>query len=191
LRGTAAYELPACAETDGGAAAPHPWPPRGRDGPAGCRGCLGTVPAGHQQHGTTTAIVGPSGSGKTTLIRLATRFFDPQAGEVRIGRTSLGRLGADNLRRAISPVFRDSYLFSGTLGDNVRLARPGATSEELSRAAAGAGLTDVIAALPDGWDSQAGEGGARLSGGERQRVVIARACSRTPPPCCSTWHRVA
>jgi ATP-binding cassette subfamily B protein IrtB len=131
--------------------------------------------------GTTTAIVGPSGSGKTTLVRLAARFFDPQGGEIRIGGTPLPELGADNLRRAMAPVFQDSYLFSGTLADNVRLARPDASDADLDLVASRSGLTEVVTALPDGWHSQVGEGGARLSGGERQRVAIARALLKDAP----------
>jgi ATP-binding cassette, subfamily B, bacterial IrtB/YbtQ len=132
-------------------------------------------------HGTTTAIVGPSGSGKSTLIRLAARFFDPQGGEIRIGRTSLPLIGAENLRRMVAPVFQDNYLFSGTLADNVRIARPDATGTDLDEVARRAGLTDVITALPDGWNSEVGEGGTRLSGGERQRVAIARAFLKDAP----------
>ena len=131
--------------------------------------------------GTTTAIVGPSGSGKSTLIRLAARFFDPQEGEIRIGRTPLALIGAENLHHMMAPVFQDNYLFSGTLADNVRIARPDATDTDLDRIAELAGLTDVVAALPKGWNSQVGEGGTRLSGGERQRVAIARAFLKDAP----------
>ncbi|MFI0352591.1 ABC transporter ATP-binding protein [Actinomadura sp. 9N407] len=131
--------------------------------------------------GTTTAIVGPSGSGKSTLIRLAARFFDPRDGAIRIGRTPLPQIGAENLNRLVAPVFQDNYLFSGTLADNVRIARPDASDADLEQVAARAGLTDVITALPQGWDSQVGEGGARLSGGERQRVAIARALLKDAP----------
>ncbi|MFC7623613.1 ABC transporter ATP-binding protein [Microlunatus sp. GCM10028923] len=131
--------------------------------------------------GTTTAVVGPSGSGKSTLVRLAARFFDPQRGQVRIGGTPLTELGAENLRQLVAPVFQDTYLFSGTLADNVRLARPDADDAHLDRVAAHSGLAEVIAALPDGWHSQVGEGGARLSGGEKQRVAIARALLKDAP----------
>ncbi|ONI92889.1 ABC transporter [Saccharothrix sp. ALI-22-I] len=131
--------------------------------------------------GTTTAIVGPSGSGKSTLIRLAARFFDPQDSEIRIGKTPLTSIGAEKLQRMVAPVFQDNYLFSGTLADNVRIARPDATDTDLDQVAQRAGLTSVITALPDGWHSQVGEGGARLSGGERQRVAIARAFLKDAP----------
>ncbi|MGC7101879.1 ABC transporter ATP-binding protein [Amycolatopsis lurida] len=132
-------------------------------------------------HGTTTAIVGPSGSGKSTLIRLAARFFDPRAGEIRIGGAPLPLIGAEHLQRLVAPVFQDNYLFSGTLADNVRIARPDATDTDLDRIADRAGLTDVLTALPEGWHSQVGEGGTRLSGGERQRVAIARAFLKDAP----------
>ncbi|GCB44739.1 ABC transporter ATP-binding protein [Streptomyces sp. NL15-2K] len=131
--------------------------------------------------GTTTAIVGPSGSGKSTLIRLAARFFDPQEGEIRIGKAPLTLIGAENLHHMVAPVFQDNYLFSGSLADNVRIARPDATDADLDQVAQRAGLTDVITALPEGWHSQVGEGGTRLSGGERQRVAIARAFLKDAP----------
>jgi ATP-binding cassette subfamily B protein len=130
---------------------------------------------------TTTAIVGPSGSGKSTLIRLAARFFDPREGEVRIGKIPLTAIGAEKLRHLVAPVFQDNYLFSGTLADNVRIARADATDADLDRIAELAGLTDVVTALPEGWNSQVGEGGTRLSGGERQRVAIARAYLKDAP----------
>lgn len=131
--------------------------------------------------GTTTAIVGPSGSGKTTMVRLAARFFDPQSGQIRLGGVGLSELGANNLNQAISPVFQDSYLFTGTLAENLRLARPDASDHDLAEVAERSGLGEVVAALPSGWDSQVGEGGARLSGGEKQRVAIARALLKDAP----------
>jgi ATP-binding cassette subfamily B protein IrtB len=131
--------------------------------------------------GSTTAIVGPSGSGKSTLIRLVARFFDPQDGEIRIGKIPLTLIGAENLQHKVAPVFQDNYLFSGTLADNVRIARPDATDADLDRVAQRAGLTEVVTALPEGWNSPVGEGGTRLSGGERQRVAIARAFLKDAP----------
>lgn len=130
---------------------------------------------------TTTAVVGPSGSGKSTLVRLAARFFDPPEGEIRIGKTPVALIGAEKLQRMVAPVFQDNYLFSGTLADNVRIARPDATDADLDTVAERAGLTNVITALPEGWNSQVGEGGTRLSGGERQRVAIARAFLKDAP----------
>ncbi|KAB2352281.1 ABC transporter ATP-binding protein [Actinomadura rudentiformis] len=131
--------------------------------------------------GSTTAIVGPSGSGKSTIIRLAARFFDPQNGEIRIGSTPLPLIGAENLHHMVAPVFQDNYLFSGTLADNVRIARPDATDADLDAVARHAGLAEVVTALPEGWNSHVGEGGTRLSGGERQRVAIARAFLKDAP----------
>lgn len=130
---------------------------------------------------STTAIVGPSGSGKSTLIRLAARFFDPQDGQLRIGGTPLPQLGAENLHNLVAPVFQDNYLFSGTLADNLRIARPDATDTDLDEVARQSGLRQVVAGLPQGWQSQVGEGGLRLSGGERQRVAIARAFLKNAP----------
>jgi hypothetical protein len=112
--------------------------------------------------------------------------FDPQNGEICIGDTPLPLIGAEQLQRMVAPVFQDNYLFSGTLADNVRIARPDATDADLDQIAELAGLTDVITALPDGWHSQVGEGGTRPSGGEQQRVAIARAFLKDPPSCSST-----
>lgn len=125
--------------------------------------------------GTMTALVGPSGSGKTTVIRLIARFFDVDKGSVRIGGVDVRSLNEEVLMSDVAIVFQDVYLFDTTIEDNVRLAKPDATDEELAAAARAARLDDVIARLPQGWRSRVGEGGAQLSGGERQRVSIARA----------------
>lgn len=128
-----------------------------------------------------TAIVGPSGSGKTTLIGLLARFYDPAEGAVRIGGVDLRELTPETLHSLVAPVFQDSYLFSGTIEDNVRLARPDATAEDLDRVAAQGRLTEVLAELPEGWSTPVGEGGARLSSGQRQRVALARALLKDAP----------
>nr|BFF04738.1 hypothetical protein GCM10020241_64130 [Streptoalloteichus tenebrarius] len=125
--------------------------------------------------GTTTALVGPSGSGKTTVTRLVARFFDVDSGSVRVGGVDVRDLDHATLLGEIAIVFQDVYLFDTTIEENLRLARPDATREELEAAARAARLDEVIERLPDGWDTQVGEGGAQLSGGERQRVSIARA----------------
>ncbi|WP_433334863.1 ABC transporter ATP-binding protein [Spirillospora sp. CA-294931] len=125
--------------------------------------------------GTTTALVGPSGSGKTTVTRLIARFFDIDAGHVRVGGVDVRDLDASVLLDEIAIVFQDVYLFDDTIENNLRLARPDATWDELAEAAAAARLDEVIERLPDGWDTRVGEAGAQLSGGERQRVAIARA----------------
>ncbi|WP_166302510.1 ABC transporter ATP-binding protein [Bradyrhizobium sp. 2S1] len=130
---------------------------------------------------TTTALLGTSGSGKSTILQLIARFSDPDSGTVRIGGVDLRQLESAELMRLISPVFQDTYLFSGTLRDNVLLGRLTASEQELQRAAELARLDDVIARLPAGWESPVGERGSLLSGGERQRVCIARALLKDAP----------
>ncbi|MEU9608087.1 ABC transporter ATP-binding protein [Streptomyces sp. NPDC048057] len=125
--------------------------------------------------GTTTALVGPSGSGKTTVTRLVARFFDVDAGTVRIGGVDVRDLDPGVLLDEIAIVFQDVYLFDDTIENNLRLAHPDATWDELGKAASAARLDEVIERLPDGWQTRVGEAGAQLSGGERQRVAIARA----------------
>ncbi|MGW1148951.1 ABC transporter ATP-binding protein [Streptomyces sp. NPDC002454] len=129
----------------------------------------------HCAAGTTTALVGPSGSGKTTVTRLIARFFDVQEGQVRVGGVDVRALDPSTLLDEIAIVFQDVYLFDDTIEDNLRLAHPEATWDELRQAATAARLDEVIDRLPDGWNTRVGEGGAQLSGGERQRVAIARA----------------
>ncbi|MEU0992108.1 ABC transporter ATP-binding protein [Streptomyces sp. NPDC005953] len=125
--------------------------------------------------GTTTALIGPSGSGKTTVTRLIARFFDVDTGQVRVGGVDVRELDPSTLLDEIAIVFQDVYLFDDTIENNLRLARPEATWEELTEAAAAARLDEVIERLPNGWCTRVGEAGAQLSGGERQRVAIARA----------------
>ncbi|MFD4829571.1 ABC transporter ATP-binding protein [Streptomyces uncialis] len=125
--------------------------------------------------GTTTALVGPSGSGKTTVTRLIARFFDIGAGQVRVGGTDVRELDPGVLLDEIAIVFQDVYLFDDTIENNLRLAHPEATWDELREVAAAARLDEVIERLPEGWHTRVGEAGAQLSGGERQRVAIARA----------------
>ncbi|WP_067473681.1 ABC transporter ATP-binding protein [Actinomadura hibisca] len=125
--------------------------------------------------GTTTALVGPSGSGKTTVTRLIARFFDIDSGALRVGGVDVRELDPGTLLDEIAIVFQDVYLFDDTIEDNLRLARPEATWDELREAATAARLDEVIERLPAGWRTRVGEGGAQLSGGERQRVAIARA----------------
>lgn len=125
--------------------------------------------------GSTTARVGPSGSGKTTVARLIARFFDIDSGKLRIGGVDVRRLDPTTLLDEIAIVSQDVYLFDDTIEDNLRLARPEATWDELREAATAARLDEVIERLPAGWQTRVGEGGAQLTGGERQRVAIARA----------------
>jgi ATP-binding cassette subfamily B protein IrtB len=125
--------------------------------------------------GETTALVGPSGSGKTTVIRLIARFFDVDRGAVRVRGIDVRDLDQEALMDDIAIIFQEVYLFNDTIENNLRLARPDATAQDLAEAARAACLDEIIERLPDGWNTQVGEGGAQLSGGERQRVSIARA----------------
>ncbi len=131
--------------------------------------------------GQRLAVVGPSGVGKSTLLQLLARFHDVDAGAVRVGGADVRALGTEALMAQFAIVFQDVYLFDGTIEDNVRLGRPGATGAEVRAAAAAARLDEVMERLPDGWATSVGEGGARLSGGERQRVSIARALLKSAP----------
>ncbi|MEM7338714.1 MAG: ABC transporter ATP-binding protein [Actinomycetota bacterium] len=131
--------------------------------------------------GTVTALVGPSGSGKTTITRLIARFWDVDAGSVTIGDVDVRMITTEQLMARLSLVFQDVYLFEGTIMENIRLGRPGATDLEVIEAAAAAQVTEIVDRLPDGWYSQVGEGGTNLSGGERQRVSIARAILKDAP----------
>lgn len=139
---------------------------------------------------TMTALVGPSGSGKTTIARLICRFWDladddeedeDDVHAVAIGGVDVRDFTTEDLMREISMVFQDVYLFNDTLEANVRLGNPSATDEELREAADLAGVSEIVARLPKGWDTPVGEGGAALSGGERQRVSIARAILKRAP----------
>lgn len=135
-----------------------------------------SVPAG-----SMAALVGPSGSGKTTVTRLIARFWDVTEGAVRIGGVDVRDLTTEALMAHLALVFQDTYLFDGSIAENLRLAAPEATDEALADVARLARLDEVIRRLPDGWDTRVGEGGASLSGGERQRVAIARALLKPAP----------
>jgi ATP-binding cassette subfamily B protein IrtB len=135
----------------------------------------------HVPAGTTTAIVGPSGAGKSTLLHLVARFWDVDRGAVRIGGVDVRDLTAEQLFDAVTVVFQDVYLFPGTIFDNIAFGNPGAAPEAVEAAARAARAHDFITALPDGYDTPVGEGGATLSGGERQRISIARAILKDAP----------
>ncbi len=122
---------------------------------------------------TMTAIVGHSGSGKSTLLNLVARFWDVSGGRLKIGGAEVSQIAPEVLQGLVSFVFQDVYLFSGTIRDNIAIGRNGATEEEIVEAAKKAQAHDFILALPEGYDTQVGEGGARISGGERQRIAIA------------------
>jgi ATP-binding cassette subfamily B protein len=131
--------------------------------------------------GQRLAVVGPSGAGKSTLLQLLARFYDVEAGAVRVGGVDVRAINTDVLMAQIAIVFQDVYLFEGTIEENVRLGRPDAGVAEVRAAATAARLDEVIERLPGGWATNVGEGGALLSGGERQRVSIARALLKNAP----------
>jgi ATP-binding cassette subfamily B protein len=130
---------------------------------------------------TTTAIVGPSGGGKTTLCHLMARFWDVQEGEVLLGGKNVKEYGFDSLMRNFSFVFQNVYLFEDTIANNIRFGEPEASMDRVIEAAKKARCHDFITALPDGYDTVIGEGGANLSGGEKQRISIARAIMKDAP----------
>lgn len=131
--------------------------------------------------GSMTALIGASGSGKTTLVRMIARFFDPSQGCVLIGGVDVRQMTSSQLAAQISQIFQDSYLLQGSIADNIRLGKPAASDAELLDAVQQAGVSELIERLPQGLDTQVGEGGARLSGGERQRIGIARALIKDAP----------
>ncbi|MFD4444779.1 ABC transporter ATP-binding protein [Nocardia sp. NPDC058519] len=133
------------------------------------------------KQGSLTAVVGPSGAGKSTLLRLIARFFDVEEGSVRIGGVDVRELGSGRVSELTAQVFQDVYLFEGTIADNLRMADPDATDDELARVARIARLDEVIERMPDGWHTRVGEAGSTLSGGEKQRVSIARALLKDAP----------
>ena len=131
--------------------------------------------------GATLALVGPSGAGKTTIANLLLRFWDPQAGRILIDGVELREFALDHLRRRVSLVSQDTYLFNDTLRANVALARPDADEAAIHRALDQAALSEFVASLPQGLDTPVGERGVQLSGGQRQRVAIARAFLKNAP----------
>lgn len=131
--------------------------------------------------GTVTALVGPSGAGKTTVARLIPRFWDVTRGRVLVGGADVRDLTPDVLMQQVAFVFQDTFLFSGTLADNIRLGVPDATMEDVRSAAKAAQAHDFIRALPDGYETPVGERGVFLSGGQRQRITIARAILQNRP----------
>ncbi len=126
-------------------------------------------------------MVGTSGSGKSTLASLLVRFWEPQRGNITLGDIPLAQYPKEQLRQLIGVVEQDTFLFSATVRENLRLACPDATEQQLEQALAFAELTDVIAALPEGLDTALGDNGYRLSGGQRQRLALARAWLRDCP----------
>lgn len=131
--------------------------------------------------GERVGIVGYSGSGKSTIVKLLLRFYDPDAGAISIGGRDVTTLSADHIRDQIAVVQQDTYLFYGSVEDNIRMARPDASAEEVEASARAANAHMFIAALPHGYRTLIGERGLRLSGGQRQRIAIARAVLRNAP----------
>jgi ABC-type multidrug transport system fused ATPase/permease subunit len=131
--------------------------------------------------GETVAVVGPSGAGKSTLVALLMRFVDPQQGRVRLGGADLRDLPLEQIRSMVSLVSQDTYLFGGTVRENIAMARPEATDHDIQAAARVANADGFITALPDGYATEIGERGLRLSGGQRQRLAIARAVLADSP----------
>jgi thiol reductant ABC exporter CydC subunit len=131
--------------------------------------------------GARVALVGASGAGKTTVVNLLLRFLEPEAGRVTLAGRDLRAYRQEDVRRAIAVAGQDAHIFTTTIAENVRLARPEATGEEIRGALRAAGLLDWADGLPDGLETFAGEAGAQLSGGQRQRLAVARVLlSRAP-----------
>jgi ATP-binding cassette subfamily C protein CydCD len=134
------------------------------------------IPSGH-----TVALVGPSGAGKTTTAHLLMRFWDPQSGRILLNGYDLRQYTLDDLRSRVALVAQDTYLFNDTLRQNILIAQPQASEDDIRQAVHYASLDELVAALPDGLDSRVGERGTNLSGGQRQRVAIARAFLKDAP----------
>ena len=133
------------------------------------------------REGETLGVVGASGAGKSTLVWLMYRFYDPQSGVIKLGGRDTRELSLDALRDSISVVTQDTYLFHGTVADNLRFGNPDATQQELEDAARAANAHEFITHLPHGYDTIVGERAVRLSGGQRQRLAIARALLKDAP----------
>lgn len=131
--------------------------------------------------GQTIALVGASGGGKTTLANIVTRFFDPDEGRILIGNTDIREIPKETLMNKVSFVFQNSRLIKASILENVRMAKPGATREEIIRALKAAQCMDIIEKLPNGIDTVVGTNGVYLSGGEQQRIAIARAVLKNAP----------
>lgn len=130
---------------------------------------------------TLTAIIGPSGSGKTTFCKLIPRFYDVSEGEILIGGAKITNISTEELMKNISMVFQNVYLFEDTIMNNIRLAKPNASDEDIISAAKKARCHDFIKSLQKGYETKIGEAGSTLSGGEKQRIAIARAILKDAP----------
>jgi ATP-binding cassette subfamily B protein len=152
------------------------WFRYGEQEPYVLNGVSFTVPSG-----CTAAIVGMTGAGKTTLTHLLMRFWDPERGSIRLDGYDVRDIRLEDLRRTISIVTQDIFLFNTSIRENIRLGKATATDHEVEQAARFARIHEFIAGLPDGYETLVGERGIRLSGGERQRVAIARAILKNSP----------
>ncbi len=134
----------------------------------------------HVAPGESLALVGATGSGKSTVAGLLARLYDPDSGAVRLDGHDVRALRLADVRQAVALVFEETFLFTDSVRENIRFARPEAGDEEVGRAAELAGAAEFIADLPDGYDTVLGERGFSLSGGQRQRIAIARAILADP-----------
>ena len=133
------------------------------------------------QPGEMVALVGATGVGKSTMAQLIARFYEPNAGTIRMDGRDLRDITLDSLHENVAMVLQDTFLFNGTIADNIRFARPDATQEEVENVAKIARIHDDIAAMANGYETRVGERGAKLSGGQKQRIAIARAILRHAP----------
>ncbi len=135
----------------------------------------------HIQAGETVAFVGPSGAGKSTVIQLLLRFYDPASGQITFDGTDIKDMARNDFRSSIALVPQDSVIFATTVRENIRFGRPGATDDDVTKAAQAAAVHDFVVTLPEGYDTYVGERGVMLSGGQKQRIAIARAILRDAP----------
>ena len=135
----------------------------------------------HCEPGKMLALVGPTGVGKTTLTQLISRFYEPNSGRILVDGTDISQVTMDSLRKNIAPVLQDTFLFNGTVAENIGYARPDASQDEIVAAAKAANIHNDIMQMPEGYDTPVGERGMRLSGGQKQRLAIARAILRKAP----------
>jgi ATP-binding cassette subfamily B protein/subfamily B ATP-binding cassette protein MsbA len=134
----------------------------------------------HARPGERIALVGETGAGKSTIIRLLSRFYDVTDGSLRIDGYDVRAVTSDSLRQQLGIVLQDTFLFTGTIAENIRYGRLNASDKEVKRAAKAVGAHDFIAKLPDGYDAEVGENGSNLSAGQRQLVSFARALLADP-----------
>ena len=132
-------------------------------------------------HGSTTALVGPTGSGKSTIANLLLRYYDVNSGSISIGDINIKDFSLKDLRTNIGMVSQDPFLFDATVKENLLLANPLCSDENIIQALRNSSAYDFVKCLPDGWDTVIGERGVRLSMGEKQRLTLARAIIKSPP----------